>query len=77
MIKMGSEFPIVDLTEEYANDIEGFVVKTQEGYGEINGGALVNLTESIKMKPIKESDVAEFDVIYRIQRKEKLCLFVS
>jgi hypothetical protein len=67
---MGSQFPLVELTKEYANNIEGFVVKIQEENGD-NGGALVKIADSIKNKPLTESDVVDFDVMYRFQRKEK------
>jgi hypothetical protein len=64
------EFPILDLPEEFANDLERFVPIIQGRY-EFCGGALLNIPESIKNKPLKESDVADFEISYSYQRKNK------
>jgi hypothetical protein len=68
---MGSQFPRLELTEEYAKNMEGFLVKNQKGNDENHGDALVIIAESIKNEPLTESDVADFKVKYRFQRKVK------
>jgi hypothetical protein len=64
------EFPIVDLPEEYADDLESFV-PILHGKHRACGGVLLNITKSKKNSPLKESDVADFVIRYKYQRKQK------